>query len=39
MDNGLAIELIDRQFNIAPEMVKSHAKNILWKLLAQTRVS
>jgi len=37
MGHGLSNKGIARQLSIAPETVKSHAKNIFWKLTAQTR--
>jgi ATP/maltotriose-dependent transcriptional regulator MalT len=38
MSHGLSNKRIARQLSIAPETVKSHAKHILLKLAAQTRV-
>jgi DNA-binding CsgD family transcriptional regulator len=38
MSHGLSNKRIARQLGIAPETVKSHAKHILLKLAAQTRV-
>jgi ATP/maltotriose-dependent transcriptional regulator MalT len=38
MSHGLSNKRIARQLEIAPETVKSHAKHILLKLAAQTRV-
>jgi ATP/maltotriose-dependent transcriptional regulator MalT len=38
MSHGLSNKRIARQLDIAPETVKSHAKHILLKLAAQTRV-
>ncbi len=37
MGRGLSNKRIARQLSIAPETVKSHAKNIFWKLMVQTR--
>ena len=37
MGRGLSNKRIARQLSIAPETVKSHAKNIFWKLTVQTR--
>jgi PAS domain S-box-containing protein len=37
MGHGLCNKRIARQLGIAPETVKWHAKNIFWKLTAQTR--
>ena len=37
MGHGLTNKMIARQLSIAPETVKAHAKNIFWKLTAQTR--
>ena len=38
MSHGLSNKRIARQLSIQPETVKSHAKHILLKLAAQTRV-
>lgn len=38
MSHGLSNKRIAKQLGIAPETVKSHAKHILLKLAAQTRV-
>lgn len=37
MGHGLSNKGIARQLSIAPETVKSHAKNIFWKLTARSR--
>ena len=37
MGHGLSNKSIARQLSIAPETVKSHAKNIFWKLTARSR--
>jgi len=37
MGQGLSNKTIARQLSIAPETVKSHAKNIFWKLTVRTR--
>ncbi len=37
MGHGLTNKMIARQLGIAPDTVKAHAKNIFWKLTAQTR--
>ena len=37
MGRGLSNKRIARQLSITPETVKSHAKNIFWKLMVQTR--
>ncbi len=37
MGHGLSNKTIARQLSIAPETVKSHAKNIFWKLTARSR--
>ena len=37
MGDGLSNKSIARQLSIAPETVKSHAKNIFWKLTARSR--
>ena len=37
MGHGLSNKIIARQLSIAPETVKSHAKNIFWKLTAPRR--
>jgi LuxR family maltose regulon positive regulatory protein len=37
MGHGLSNKGIARQLSIAPETVKSHAKNIFWKLTVQSR--
>jgi ATP/maltotriose-dependent transcriptional regulator MalT len=37
MGHGLTNKMIARQLSIGPETVKSHAKNIFWKLMVQTR--
>ena len=37
MGRGLTNKMIARQLGIAPDTVKAHAKNIFWKLTAQTR--
>ena len=37
MGHGLTNKMIARQLNIAPDTVKAHAKNIFWKLTAQSR--
>jgi DNA-binding NarL/FixJ family response regulator len=38
MSHGLSNKRIAKKLGIAPETVKSHAKHILLKLSAQTRV-
>ena len=38
MSHGQSNKRIARQLGIAPETVKSHAKHIMLKLAAQTRV-
>ncbi len=38
MSHGQSNKRIAKQLGIAPETVKSHAKHILLKLAAQTRV-
>ncbi|HSU62705.1 MAG TPA: response regulator transcription factor [Burkholderiales bacterium] len=37
MSNGLSNKEIARHLCIAPETVKSHAKNIFWKLTVRSR--
>ena len=37
MGHGLTNKMIARKLGIAPDTVKAHAKNIFWKLTAQTR--
>jgi len=37
MGRGFSNKRIARELSIAPETVKSHAKNIFWKLMVQTR--
>jgi ATP/maltotriose-dependent transcriptional regulator MalT len=37
MSDGLSNKEIARQLYIAPETVKSHAKNIFWKLTVRSR--
>ena len=37
MGHGLSNKTIARQLSIAPETVKSHAKNIFWKLTVRSR--
>jgi DNA-binding NarL/FixJ family response regulator len=37
MGHALTNKMIARQLGIAPDTVKAHAKNIFWKLTAQTR--
>ena len=37
MSNGLSNKEIVRELHIVPETVKSHAKNIFWKLTVRSR--
>ena len=37
MSNGLSNKEIARELHIVPETVKSHAKNIFWKLTVRSR--